>query len=297
MICDKVKLIVWNGSDKMVMNFFKDFIRNGEIEFTNFNMNEIIHKFIESKTENGQCNKFSIELYDEIDESYDLIESFYCATQAFVKKNKKINMKSYITFGDDTGKIYYIYAVSSDNKEVKIYHYQLEGDECKFKMVSRVAILISKSEFIESNMRRLILNINKSMHNVENQIIYNIDELNDEVIFSEIDLLAYKDIKEKFQQKVEQLICDVRDEKIVPVRRYEYCAALQDYLMEYEDLEESIENEDLFDENIFSLYSKVESEILNRIFSYMNDKGMEYTSDEVEELEIDEIVEFINKVL
>ena len=297
MICDKVKLIVQNGSEKSVLNFFKDFIRNGEIEFINFNMNEIIHQFIESKTENGQYNEFSIELFDEIDEGYDLIERFYFATQAFVKKNKKINMKSYITFGDDTGTTYYIYALSSDNKEIKIYHYQLEGEACKFKMVSRAAILISKSEFIESNMRRLILNINKSMHNVENPIIYNIDELSDDAIFSENGLLAYKEIKEKFQQKVEQLICDVRDEKIVPVRRNEYCAALQDYLMEYEDLVESIENEDLFDENVFSLYSKVESEILNRIFSYMNDNGMGYTSDEMEALEINEIVEFIDKVL
>lgn len=294
-----MKLCINEDLKSIAENFLKDVLKYGEIELADMSEEELICEFLDSKIQKDCWYEYVIELLDKYEDAYNLLEGYYESIQLLIKKHTETELKSYITFENDFNGAYYIYAIQANQQDIKASCHYLTWEDMESKITDSVCVAIDKEAFEELEISNLISYMNTNLSSVEEQVIFDLDDVDDELIFNDNkeNMLVYEEFSRTVDKKIEQLIEKCANGDIAPVRQYDYCCALQNYLMEFDLLEESLEEEDLFDENVYPLYSKVESEILNRLHRHLEQNGIEYTEEFLDDLCVDDIVEYIEQIL
>lgn len=301
----KFKLsIISNKSDEIARNIFKSFVNKSKTEFFEED-NDVIEKLIRSQKENNNFFDYEIDLQDQIEEAYEVVNSFYYSIQEY-NKISELTMKAYIIIGNDLpiGNFeFYTINISNSKFDLRYFfteHFVDYDTKCSLSVIS---YFLNKKEFLNiksTDFNKMFKkNENKVVH-LDEDILPEPFELNENIIFQNItenNYISQKNCLSNINNKIDNLIEQIELKRIIPSKSEYYIFNLTDLLFKNEKISKVYEEELLNDSSDFSLFSKVESEITNRIIKYLKDNHLVCKIDENNEMYLDNILDIINEIL
>lgn len=244
------------------------------------------------KINNKGLNYFNIDL-PEFENGYNLVLNLIKVLSN--KKYKDIEI-TYIQGNDDDQTLLELIKIYINKNKVQITYLIKES----LKIYNYV-LTISQNELSNILNKRIIgyitnygvlstKELETEIKNIEDIISIEFNEN------SESNLNMPTEPTKTLNAILDKIIDNIEKGIIKPIKNEEYYSINIMNLLLYHPKFEEVTEEEMMDASNNSLYSKTESEILNRILKYYDENNISYTYESIEELSIEELNELMKKI-
>lgn len=273
---------------KLVKLFINEWVELCEFD-SDYNINDIE---IISNLDEKKFNNFNIDL-PEFNNGFNLVPNLIKVLSD--KKYKDIEI-TYVQGNDDNQSLLELIKIYINKNNFEITYLLKESLK-----IYKYVITISQNElsnFLNKDIIRYttqngILStkeLEKDIKNIEDIISIEFTENN------EFNLNNPTEHNKTLNDILDNIIDNIEKGILNPTKNKDYYSINIMYLLLDHPKFEEVTEEEMMDENSNSLYSKTESEILNRILKYYDENNISYTYESIEELSIEELNELMKKI-